>query len=346
MEKKIQKSGKESVNYQAETIEIKNGLTYAEVKEVALDVFRDNFFNLSEKAMNTANERAMEITEIILEKLSRENPNGLSEVENPDFQADIFTVQKEYAKSGDMDLGELLTDILVDRSKRPNRDILQIVLNESLSVAPKLTRGQIAALGMIFIFRYTKNDGIGNADHLGNYLDKYVSFLINDAYITFSSFQHLQYTGCGSIEMSSINLEKIFLKTYKGLFQKGVSPKDIADCKLSEAVQQLSLMPCFNSDLQQVNALSDNNLNELLKRESVDERESEQVKKLFNMNIMNEMEVRKYCEDIRPYCSKLFECWNDSSMKKFSLTSVGIAIGHASIKRFAGEFSDLKIWIN
>jgi len=33
-------------------------------------------------------------------------------------------------------------------------------------------------------------------------------------------------------------------------------------------------------------------------------------------------------------------------MKKFTLTSLGIAIGHANIKRLIGEFANLSIWIN
>lgn len=43
---------------------------------------------------------------------------------------------------------------------------------------------------------------------------------------------------------------------------------------------------------------------------------------------------------------KIFETWESSAIKNFTLTSVGIAIGHANIKRLVGEFSDLSIWIN
>jgi hypothetical protein len=42
----------------------------------------------------------------------------------------------------------------------------------------------------------------------------------------------------------------------------------------------------------------------------------------------------------------VFDTWSDSQMKNFTLTSVGIAIGHANIKRLVGEFANLSIWIN
>jgi hypothetical protein len=67
---------------------------------------------------------------------------------------------------------------------------------------------------------------------------------------------------------------------------------------------------------------------------------------LFDVGKMADAEIRDKCISIRTYMSDLFECWSGSSMKNFTLTSVGIAIGHANIKRLAGEFSNLSIWIN
>ncbi|WP_376778330.1 LPO_1073/Vpar_1526 family protein [Stutzerimonas nitrititolerans] len=42
----------------------------------------------------------------------------------------------------------------------------------------------------------------------------------------------------------------------------------------------------------------------------------------------------------------VFDTWSDSPMKSFTMTSVGMAIGHANIKRLVGEFASLSIWIN
>jgi len=61
---------------------------------------------------------------------------------------------------------------------------------------------------------------------------------------------------------------------------------------------------------------------------------------------MDRDEIREKCIEIRPYMSGLFETWLESEMRHFVLTSVGIAIGHANIRRVVGEFADLSIWIN
>ncbi len=81
-------------------------------------------------------------------RLHKEYAKGLENAENPDFQRALFTVQKEYALTGDDELGDLLVDLLIDRTKQDNRSLLQIVLNESLSVVPKLTNDQLAALSV------------------------------------------------------------------------------------------------------------------------------------------------------------------------------------------------------
>ena len=48
----------------------------------------------------------------------------------------------------------------------------------------------------------------------------------------------------------------------------------------------------------------------------------------------------------RPYMASMIDVWENSLMKNFTLTSVGIAIGHANVKKNLGEFTDLSIWIN
>lgn len=170
---KHQKAGDQSTNIQTESIIINQGITYADVREIVLDVFRFNFIQLSQQAMDIAKARAEEITDKFLKQLERQHNEGITNAQDPDFQYALFTVQKEYARTGDENLGDLLVDLLVDRTKHDKRTILQIVLNESLSVAPKLTNDQIAALSIIFLVRHTINNGVNNLLTFNDYLDSY-----------------------------------------------------------------------------------------------------------------------------------------------------------------------------
>lgn len=325
-----------------------NGLSYSEVRDVALDVFRANFFQLTGPAMETARARAEEITEDFLKKLQQENPDGFGKGQDPDFQYALFTVQREYARNGDKDLGDLLIDLLVDRSKQEQRDILQIVLNESLSTAPKLTESQLSVLTIIFIFKYAQAQWVGNLALLGKLFDQAVlpfspKIATNDA-----CYQHLEFTGCGSIShMNGTSLESLIEHSYQGLFFKGFNHSEIAARGISIGASVNFFTPCINDPSKfQVKALNTRLLSDLYTENNINTDDQAKINALFGEYKMSHDEIREKCVNIRPFMNSVFESWANSRMNSFTLTSVGIAISHANIKRLIGEFASLSIWIN
>lgn len=325
----------------------KTGLTYAEVRDIALDVYRANFYELAGVAKEIAKARAEEITEGFITKLQKEHPSGLEKANDPDFQYALFTVQKEYARNGDKELGDLLVDLLVDRSKHEQRDILQIVLNESLSTAPKLTENQLAVLAVIFLFKYTQNYGIGNHQMFGEYLDEHVSPFAPKVVKNMACYQHLEFTGCGATGLGERSLESILGSTYQGQFLKGFEAKEITDRGITIGADPRFFIPCLNDPSKlQVRANSRELLDKNLDAHAVSPEDRAKISALFDVGKMNEKEIKEKCVEIRPYMSGVFETWSESAMKNFTLTSVGIAIAHANIKRLVGEFANLAIWIN
>ncbi len=328
-------------------VTITAGLSYSDARDVALDVFHANFYKLAGAAAELATARAKEITEEFLSKLQKEAPAGLGKAQEPDFQYALLTVQKEYAKNGDKDLGDLLIDLLVDRSKQEKRGILQIVLNEALGTAPKLTENQLAALAIAFLFRYTKKNDVGDHVRFGEYLDQFASPFVSKVVTNQACFMHLEFCGCASIGIGGIKLENILCTTYQGLFLKGFDQKEITDRGIAIGLDQDFFIQCLNDSSKiQVNALNKESLDEKLSSRSVSSEDQTKIIQLFETSKMSETEVREKCISIRPYMAGLFECWSGSAMQNITLTSVGIAIGHANIKRFVGEFADLSIWIN
>ena len=126
-----QKTGNNSTSFQAQNIIINQGASEQEVREIALNVFKDNFIELSDIAKNTAKIRAEEITNDFVKKLQNENPEALNKAQDPDFQDALFNVQKEYAKSGDKELGDLLVNLLADRTQHDQRTIAQIEIGRA-----------------------------------------------------------------------------------------------------------------------------------------------------------------------------------------------------------------------
>ena len=323
------------------------GLSYSDVKEIALDVYRANFYQLSGLAKQEAACRAEEITREFLDKLELENPDGFRQANDPGFQYALYTAQKEHARSGNKDLSALLVDLLVDRTKHQSRDFVQIVLDESLSTAPKLTNSQLASLAAVFFLRYTQYNLLGTHESLCVYLDSFLAPLVASITKSFASFQHLEFSGCGAISVTEISLEGAFIDRYKGLFSKGFDASAIEEQGVTLGNDPRVFIPCLNDQSKlQVQALNREGLDTYLKKLEVSTEDITRISALFDSNTMSGDEVRQKCVALRSYMAEVFDFWHNSPAKNFTLTSVGIAIGHANIKRFAGEFADLSIWIN
>jgi hypothetical protein len=340
-------SGDNSTNVQAGgAVTIHQGLAYADVRQIALDVFKGKFLQLSDGAVEVAKRRAEEITEAFLRQLQKQNPAGVDHAKEPDFQHALFIVQKQYARYGDKELGDLLVDLLVDRTKQESRSILQIVLNESLAVAPKLTPDQLAALSTVFLFRYTVNNGIGNQNAFYTYLDKYAQPFVTLINKKASCYQHLEYSGCGTVGIGSISLEEIVRRNYPGLFSRGFEEAHFQAKQMTIPFTHPMILPCLNDpNRKQVNALNEHVLKVEAARISVPTDDVTKLIALQNEHVLNDEEVRKTIIMARPYMERVFNVWKDN-MSHFTLTSVGIVIGHANIKKSAGEFTDVSTWIN
>ena len=347
MSDQTQKAGDNSTNIQAGSITVHQSPSIAEVRQLALDVFRANFFDLAGEAKNIARQRAEEVTEQFLKQLQQQHSEGLRQAQEPDFQHALYTAQKEYARCGDKDLGDLLVDLLVDRTKHESRSILQIVLNESLSVAPKLTPDQLAALSLIFLFKYTINHGIRNHQTLWEYLDRYVGPFVDVISDKAASFQHLEYSGCGTVGLGLVDLPEVFKRQYGALFSKGFDDEQFQGKQLIVPLTHPILLPCVNDQTRrQVNGINEEVIRTECKRLALADDDTTKLVNLHNETLMSSDEIKGKIVGARPYMNRVFDVWSKSSMGRFALTSVGIAIGHANIKKNAGEFTDLSIWIN
>ncbi len=347
-ESQAQEVGSEAIAIQAGgSVTLNVGISYSDARAIALEVAKSTFQELTGKARQTMSDRVEEITDKVIEKLQNDYPQGLAQATEPDFQHALLTVQKEYGRTGDKDLGDLLIDLLIDRSKQEQRSIMQIVLNESLVTAPKLTEGQLANLAIIFLLRYSRYLRAGNHDLFGVFLDKSIQPFVAKLVRNAASFQHLEFAGCGSVQMGQISLENVIKSSYGGLFCNGFDDAEVSNRGITIGLDKRLFIPCLTDPTKwQVGALENEVLEQKLKMIGARADDSAKIKDLFNHSLMAGAQLRGKIEELRPYMKEVFECWSGSAMKSFNLTSVGIAIGHANVKRMAGECGDLSIWIN
>ena len=343
-----QKAGDHSTNIQAHQITIAQGPTLSEVKEIALEVFKTNFYSLAGDAADIARGRAEEITDKFLHELTQQNEEGFRQAKDPDFQYALFTVQKEYARTGDKELGDLLVDLLVDRTKQGQRSILQIVLNESLNVAPKLTADQLAMLSVVFIIKHTKNQNLYSLQALSDFLDKFLQPFVGQLTKNAVSARHLEFCGCAAVPpLIGFNIAPHFLQLYPGLFSRGFEPEELVKRTIALPSDSDMFIRCLhNANKMQLNATDETVIRTKATERKVSEPDIEKLIALNKEFLMPHTEVKEYLIRTMPYMETLFDVWEGSLLQQVTLTSVGMAIGHANVKKNVGGFTDLSIWVN
>ena len=324
------------------------GISVIEARQIALDVFKANALELAGIARDLFESRGRDFIDQYLEELQRRRPEGMSTLRDPDMQYALFTAQREYARIGDRDLSELLVDILVDRAAQKDRNLRQIVLNEALAVAPKLTPEQLDILSLSFVVRYTRRLNLRNlADFAIHVRDNILPFSASIPKHR-APYLHLQYAGCASIEIVEAVIGGILFNIYPGLFSSGFSEEEfVAAVGPPEPWIGSLLIPCLhNPAMLQVAALSVEDIDTACERSSVALEHRGKIRELQLRHRMSQQAIEAWLQANVGGAENLPNLWSDTPLKQLALTSVGIAIAHANIRRkLKRDDYDLSIWI-
>lgn len=212
-------AGDNSTNIQGNKVTVmNNGLGYPEVRQVVMDVFKSNFYDLGEKVERLVNERAEEIINKYLKRLEEQYPKLINNTEDPDMRFAIYEVQKSYARLGDKEISDLLVEVLIQRTKNQGESFKKLVLNEALTIIPKLTSKQIDVLSLIYLVKY-----LAFIPEFKIPFEQYNSLIqpflttieipINEMF-----YQHLQYSGCVSISIGSSTFHTVMVNKFPHLF--------------------------------------------------------------------------------------------------------------------------------
>jgi len=134
---------------------------------------------------------------------------------------------------------------------------------------------------------------------------------------------------------------------YQGLFLKGFEKAELANRGISVGVDPRFVIQCLtDSSKLQNNAMNKQVIEEQIRQKQLSGDDGAKLLALFDEYKLDATQVKEKVIEIRPFMAEVFDAWSKTSMQSLTLTSVGMAIGHANIKRFAGEFAKLEAWIN
>ncbi|KIC29619.1 hypothetical protein RA24_05825 [Leisingera sp. ANG-M6] len=266
--------------------------------------------------------------------------------QDPGFQYDLYIAQKEFVRYGDQDLGEILVDILVDRTKHKEKDLRQLVLSEALVTAPKLTSGQIEILACHFNITLTKRNNFQSIKDFSKYISEVILPLSESVATAGVNYKHLEFVGCAAIRTGSWDLLEILRGAYPAIFCKGFSHEEFAKLREMDPNVTKVLIRCpHNPSLYQAGGMDDKINKQMCVSNGVSKEAETALLALNKNSMMSNVEAAEFIESVAPGFSKFVKGAKGSQFVNMELTSVGIAIAHAYSRKRLDFDADLSIWI-
>lgn len=330
-----QSGGDSSVNIQAHNINI-SGVSAGEARQIAIDVYRANFSVLAQEAANTAMERATLLSNELINRLAQQFPETLNEFKQPGMQIAILAAQKEFARSGDKSVEELLVSVLVDRARENTRNLRQIALEEALLVIPKLTDKQVDALTLNTLV----NDQYFMArsqEELIHYLGLVRQFKVVMGFRS-PNVSHLEFAGCAKMSPSSSGnrgLDYHLRNTYPGLFPKPFTKEHFERTIPSAELFSDLLVPHGDAGLFRLNAISIEDINRFFSARGMDNELKKPLFDLLRASALDFESVKKVLMKLQDGLEFLFS-FDNHDLFRLELTPVGMAVACANFKRRTG----------
>jgi hypothetical protein len=220
-------AGDNSQIIQAQTVSIGNTLTYSEVKDISETVARQEIATYAASAAEVLWQRVEEFGINYYNRQITVAPEKLSSLNDPFMQRAFRTAEIEFGASGNSDIGEALADLLVNISQTDTDSLQAVILNEALSVIPKLHAAHVNALVACLIVKNTIMNAITSLPDLYGFFERNLVPLAANMPPNSLAYRHLQFTQTGWLQPFADGLGEIFRDNYGGIFSEGFPRSDI-----------------------------------------------------------------------------------------------------------------------
>lgn len=173
-----------------------SGLSYRDIKDLCVDLIKENFPILQEQARVQSMQYIEEFALNFFNKLKDENYEILKErLKNPDVQASINSSIIHVARMTDKSHQEILCELLTEKIKEPE-DEKNLILNDAIDVMVKISKNQIKFLTFIYLLRTVhKVIDYGNSSEIHpdtsiqyNYFENEIPQIIGDDIYKINTF--------------------------------------------------------------------------------------------------------------------------------------------------------------
>jgi hypothetical protein len=325
---------------------ISTGLSTDQLKGI-IECVADQIPKFVQIAGGLVDQRLREFEEKIVDRFSSDKEAKAEVFQDPDFLFVVRQAQTSYARTGDETLGENLADLIAERSQTSSRSRASLILNEAISKVSALTREEFAVLTVDFVIRRTKSDA-SNIHAVANFLNIYVSPFIDDVPVENSSYLYLESLGCGKMSVGSMTLESALTQTYQFLV-RSVPRGPVEDATSSRVVDSLvaaGLIHQPESTELRIDFDSKESFDTSVADAGFNDVDTDAIWSHGRGSSLDKAGLIEALSKEVPKIELMFEKWEQSPLRHFELSAVGLAIAYSHLKRAIPLTAPISIWVN
>jgi len=327
-----QKSGDNSTNLQAGRdiiINEGNKIALYSIEEVAKQLMGSVFGELpadTKLQIETNQKSYFQSLSENLVKIAKQGEELKKVIDSPDFQYISKTATISASRSSSKELHNNLSSLIAQRINSDNEDLKRIVYDEAISTIGKLTTDQLKIICLCYLLRYTMYQGIVSWGAYNNYFNAnikpFLSFKNTEA-----EFQHIEYSGCGSVGIGNWDFIRIHKSQYSFLFLNLVEREQIDNLSLADEIIREVVSLDLKENKYFIRFKHKKDLEKYLNEKRIDDETAKLFISIYESHIKSDDEIRKKIAEETDVGKLLLQVWEESRLKYLSLTSVGIVIG-------------------
>lgn len=173
--------------------QINYGISPEQAFQIVMDLFNQNFPKLQALAKETAEKRANEFCQEVIQKIVNNGIQDFRVLADPDVQYILYEAQKNYARFGTSEMLNTLTGLVTQRIAHDNEFVLKVAIDKAVEIAPLLSPEQLNYLSLLFMCTRTSTTSVKTIENLESYLNGLVAIV---GIVDFSSCDYLNMLGC------------------------------------------------------------------------------------------------------------------------------------------------------
>lgn len=311
------------------------------------EYFVRHFLNRYGAVSSTVEQDTRRVTQHLIEGLHMKNREAVDTLTHIMVQEAMQNAQRTYVMMPTPTVLEMVTDAFSDVARGSRSDTKTILAYDALKAMPRMEESEFHALALLLIFHYSRNTDNVDAEHLRKYAEKYITPFLYKLPDEYTGYQQLEYLHCVSLANKDIPFGQVLHESYPLIFAfRGCMKSELAS--VYSAWPEGTLVPSLYNSYIKPAAVDESTLAGLFDDMGLDDEVTRRsILALVESRPVNydRKEMGYILSKVSPDLEKLQNIWDNSMIRRSSLTLMGMYIAKICIRETIGEDFDLSHWM-